>query len=81
MSSLDFDFDLDSRMSRLERKWREAYDAGKVARADYETLAASAKANASLLDLARERMARIEALKARIIEEMDRLEDGTAGKG
>ena len=79
MSSLDFD--IDSRMNRLERKWRQAYDSGLVARADYETLAATAKANASLLDMARERLARIEAMKARIIEEMERLEDTTHGKG
>ena len=65
----------------MERKWRQAYDSGLVARADYETLAATAKANASLLDMARERLARIEAMKARIIEEMERLEDTTHGKG
>ena len=67
MSSLDLDLDLDAHMNNLETEWRQAYETSMVARADYQSLAASPKANADLLDLARERLDRTEALKARIM--------------
>jgi hypothetical protein len=78
MSSLDFD--LDSQMSYLEREWREAYEASIVARSDYQTLAASPKASANLLDMARERLDRSEAVKARVWGEIERLEIGIGGQ-
>jgi hypothetical protein len=73
MSSLDLDLDL--HMNTLEQEWRQAYESSIVARADYQSLAASPKANADLLDMARERLDRSEALKARIMAKIERLED------
>jgi hypothetical protein len=78
MSSLDFD--LDSRMNDLELEWRQAYESSIVARADYQSLAASSKANADLLDMARERLDKTEALKARIMAKIERLEDAILGQ-
>jgi hypothetical protein len=78
MSSLDFD--LDTQMSYLEREWREAYEASLVARSDCQILAASAKANANLLDMARERLNHTEALKARIMAKIECLEDSILGR-
>jgi hypothetical protein len=77
MSSLDFDLDL--HMNRLEGEWRQAYESSIVARADYQSLAASPKANVDLLDQARERLDRAEALKARIMAKIERLEDTMIG--
>jgi hypothetical protein len=78
MSSLDFD--LDSRMNDLELEWRQAYESSIVARADYQSLAAGPKANADLLDMARERLDKTEALKARIMAKIERLEDTILGQ-
>ena len=78
MSSLDFD--LDTLMSRLERAWRQAYDSSMSARADYQLLAASPKISSNLLGLARERLDRAEALQARIMAKIERLEDSMLGK-
>ena len=78
MSSLDFDLDL--HMNNLEQEWRQAYESSMVARADYQSLAASPKANADLLDMARERLDRSEALKARIMAKIERLEDSILGQ-
>jgi hypothetical protein len=78
MSSLDFD--LDMTMSRLEREWRQAYESSVVARSDYQILAASSKVNSNLLDMARERVERSEAQKARILAKMERLEDSILGR-
>jgi hypothetical protein len=75
-----FELDLDSQMSDLELEWRQAYEASIAARADYQKLAASPKANADLLDAARERLDRAEALKARIMGRIDRLEDRVLGR-
>jgi hypothetical protein len=77
MSSLDFD--LDTQMSHLEMEWRQAYESSILARSDYQILAASSKANANLLDMARERLDRTEALKARIMATIERLEDNMLG--
>lgn len=79
MSSLDFD--VATQMSHLEMEWRQAYESSIVARADYQTLAASPKVKANLLDMARERLDRTEALKARIMAKMERLEDNLLGQG
>jgi hypothetical protein len=73
MSSLDLD--LDSQMNSLEAEWRQVYEASIIARADYQSLAATSVANADLLDMARERLDRAEALKARIMAKIERLED------
>ncbi len=73
MSSLDLD--LDTQMNNLELEWRQVYEGSMVARADYQALAANPKANARLLDAARERLDRAEALKARIMAKIERLED------
>jgi hypothetical protein len=73
MSSLDFD--LDSQMSHLESEWRQAYESSILARADLQSLIASPKVGWPLIDLARERLNRAEALKARIMAKIERLED------
>ncbi len=78
MSSLDFD--LDTQMSRLERAWRQAYDSSVAARADYQLLAESPKISGNLLGLARERLARADALQAQIMAKIKRLEDGVLGQ-
>jgi hypothetical protein len=78
MSSLDFD--LDTQMSQLELEWRQAYECSIVARADYQILAASPKATPYLLDMARARLDRVEALKARIMAKIEHLEDNMLGQ-
>jgi hypothetical protein len=78
MSSLDFD--LDSRMNNLEQEWRLAYETGIVARADYQSLATGPMTDSKLLDLARDRLERTEALKARIMAKIERLEDSLLGR-
>jgi hypothetical protein len=78
MSSLEFDFV--TQMSRLELEWRQAYDSSMVARADYQILAASPKGNGNLLGMARERLDRAEALQARIMAKIERLEDSMLGQ-
>jgi hypothetical protein len=77
MSSLGFD--LDTQMSNLEMEWRRGYEASIAARADYQALAADRKANAEALDAARERLDRAEALKARIMTKIERLEERMLG--
>jgi hypothetical protein len=78
MSSLDFD--LDSRMDSLEQEWRQAYESSIVARADYHSLATGPNTDSRRLDLARERLDRTEALKARITAKIERLEDSLLGR-
>ena len=78
MSSLDLD--LDAHMNNLEMEWRQAYESSIVARADYQALMAAPKANTGLLRLARERLDRTEALKARIMARIERLEDSILGQ-
>ena len=77
MSSLDFD--LDSRMNNLEQEWRLAYESSIVARADYQSLATGPRTDSKLLGLARDRLERTEALKARIMAKIERLEDSLLG--
>ena len=74
VSSLDFD--LDMRMNHLEIEWRQTYEDGVLALAKYRALAANPAGKAQLLDRARERLARVEAKKARIKAKLERLEDG-----
>jgi hypothetical protein len=73
MSSLDLDFDLDT--SQLEIEWRRVCESCILARADYRILTASTKASANLIDMARERVERTEALKERMMAKMERLEN------
>lgn len=70
-----FDLDLDTQMNHLEFEWRQGYEASIVARAEYQALSADRRANADLLDAARERLDRAEALKSRIMAKIERLED------
>jgi hypothetical protein len=79
MSSLDLD--LDGQINNLELEWRLAYDASIVARAEYQTLAAKSSASVELVDMARERLERTEAKKARIMATLERLEDRMLGQG
>jgi len=78
MSSLDFD--LDAQMVHLECEWRQVYEASVVARANYQSLAANCAATAERLDKARERLDRAEAMKARIMAKIERLEDNLLGQ-
>ena len=66
--------ELDLQLSQLEADWRQAYEASIAARSNYQMLAARANSRAELLDLAHERMDRAEALKARIMVRIERLE-------
>ena len=77
MSSLDFD--LDSRMSQLESEWRQAYESGLAARAELRVLTKVAEAKSSALERACERLDHAEALKARIMARIERLEDRLLG--
>jgi hypothetical protein len=78
MSSLDLD--LDAHMNNLELEWRQAYEAGIVARADYQSLAAVPTVDGALLERAQSRLDRTEALKARIMAKIERLEDNILGQ-
>lgn len=77
MSSLDLE--LDSKMSALEREWRQAYEASIAARSAYQTLSARTTSDVALLDAALERLDRAEALKARVMAKIERLEDQILG--
>jgi hypothetical protein len=77
MSSLDLD--LDTHMNNLEMEWRQAYESSIVARADYQALATAPRVNAKLVSSARERLDRTEALKARIMAKIERLEETILG--
>ena len=74
MSTLDLEFDLDSRASFLEMEWHRAFEASIVARADYHSLASQRQVDLASLDRARERFERCEAQKSQILNEIDRLE-------
>ena len=79
MNKLDFDIDLDTQMNNLESEWRQVYEDSIVARAEYQTLAAGRQASAESLDLARERLDRAEAMKAKIMVKIERLETRLLG--
>jgi hypothetical protein len=78
MSSLDLD--IDSQMNHLEMEWRQAYESSIVLRTDYQALAANPEARVEMLDGALERLDRSEALKARIMAKIERLEDSILGQ-
>lgn len=79
MNKLDLDVDLDTQMSNLESEWRQVYEDSIVARAEYQLLAAGRQAGVALLDNARERLDRAEALKSRIMAKIERLESRLLG--
>ena len=74
VSSLDLEFDFDSRVNKLETEWREALEANLVARAAYHALTANRHSDVESLDRARERLERSEALKGHIMNKIDQLE-------
>jgi len=77
MSSLDFD--PESQMSNLESEWRHAFETSLVARAELQALAAIPNTHRYVIDQVRERLNRAEALKARIMAKIERLEDSMLG--
>ena len=79
MSSLDFE--LDSRIDDMELEWRQAHEAQVIARAEYLALAANPEANASVIELARERLRRAEGIETRIFAKIEQLEDSMLGLG
>ncbi len=72
MSSSPVQCDHDTMLNELELEWRRHYEAAMLARADFQYLAAR-KAGAESLDLAKERLDRAEAHKARVLATIDRL--------
>jgi hypothetical protein len=78
MSSVHLD--LDVQMVNLESEWRQVYEDSIIARADYQSLAADRASNAALLDVARERLDKADALKARIMAKIERLEYTVLGR-
>jgi hypothetical protein len=78
MSSVHLD--LDVQMVNLESEWRQVYEDSIIARADYQSLAADRTSNAALLDVARERLDKADALKARIMAKIERLEFAVLGR-
>jgi hypothetical protein len=72
VSSLDFD--IDSQMTRLELEWRQAFEAGVLARSDLEALRSSAKPDKGRLQQAVDRLERAEAFKARVMVKIEKLE-------
>jgi hypothetical protein len=73
MGSLDFD--LDSQMSDLETRWRQAYETGIAARAELQALATTLKPSAAAIARAQTRLERAEGAKAHIMAKIERLED------
>jgi hypothetical protein len=68
------DLELDGELDNLETQWRQAYEACVNARADYERVQDCCAANGGLIDVARLRMDRAEALKVRLMIKMERAE-------
>jgi hypothetical protein len=79
MSSLDLE--LDGKIDDLGLAWREANEASIVARAEYLALSANPQYNAGAIDAVRERLGRMEILKARVLARIERLEDSMLGLG
>ena len=72
MGRLDLDFDL--RLSRLEKEWHVAYEASRLAGADFLALSASPKVSFAEVQKARRRLDQAEDLKAQIMVKIERLE-------
>jgi thymidylate kinase len=75
------EIDFDVELNRLEFEWRQGYEASIAARAAYQALAANRKAKVELVDAARERLDRAEAVKSRIMAKIERLEDHMLSRG
>jgi len=73
VSSLDFD--IDSQMTRLELEWRQAFEASMLARGDFEALKSSLKPDPGRLKQAIDLLERAEALKARVMIKIEKLEE------
>ena len=73
MSSLDFD--IDSQMTRLEMEWRHAFEASMLAHGDFESLRSGKNPDPGRLQQAIDRLERAEALKARVMVKIEKLED------
>ena len=71
MSSLDFE--LDELIDKVEEQWRGAYTQSAAARRDLQAIEAGG-VHGYLLEQARERLARLETQKARILVQIERLE-------
>jgi len=71
----NLDFDIDSQMTRLELEWHQAFEAGMLARADFESLKSSVKPDPGRLQQAVDRLERAEAVKARVMIKIEKLEE------
>jgi hypothetical protein len=78
MSSPNLDLDIE--LHQLEREWRGVYEASILARGNYQLLAAR-NAGADILDAAKERLDRADALKARIAAKIEWLEASLLRQG
>jgi hypothetical protein len=79
MTRPETDFDVE--INRLEFEWRQGYEASIAARAAYQALAAGRNVKVELLDAARERLDRAEAVKSRIMAKIERLENHILRQG
>jgi hypothetical protein len=77
VSSLDLD--IDTQLIALESEWRRAYEDSISARAEYQTLAQEPTARAAVIDRAREKLDKTEAVKERIMAKIERLEERLLG--
>jgi thymidylate kinase len=75
------EIDFDVELNRLEFEWRQGYEASIAARAAYQALAANRKVKVEVVDAARERLDRAEAVKSRIMAKIERLEDHILRRG
>ena len=73
MSSLDFD--IDTQMTRLELEWRHAFEGSVLARADFENLRSTPMPDKARFQQAVDRLERAEALKARVMSKIEKLEE------
>jgi hypothetical protein len=73
VSSLDFD--IDTQMTRLELEWRHAFEASVLARADFECLNSLSNPDRARLQKAIDALERSEAVKARVMRKIERLEE------
>jgi hypothetical protein len=78
MSSPNLDLDIE--LHQLEREWRRVYEASILARGNYQLLAAR-NAGADVLDAAKERLDRADALKARVAAKIEWLEASLLRQG
>jgi pyruvate kinase len=68
------DSDLDLRLSQLEQEWHVAYEASRLAGADFLALSASPKVKFEEVQKARRRLDQAEHQKAQIMIKIERLE-------